>query len=355
MQIISLLTPGLETIARQEVQELLNVKATISPGVIEFSAKSKEDILKYLHHAQAPRRILASLGNYKTSINFKDLKFPWQDFFTPELSFKVEVEGLSGQENRFTLAKKTAGKLFDVLKPLEPEVNLKKPDILVIIFYNGKEYCVGIDLAGRELNTRDYRLFLHTTSIKGDLAYYFVRKSGFASGEKLLIGFCKDGTIAIEAALFANSLLIHRNPLSCSQFPGFKTMDYTSTASPPGPITIFAFDQHHSNITASKKNARLARSNKSIEFYQLMLEEISLHYAEHKFNRAIFYLTTLEEDKLNEIFYQVKPLLQSGGTLLLIGREQFQPSAPKEYILKEHSLIEKGGKRYALTLLEKKP
>lgn len=354
MNLFSLVTPGLETIAQQEVQELLKTKAKISPSVIEFSMKSKEEAIYYLYHAQSARRILVSLGKFKDveTITF-DTKFPWTDYFSPETSFKIEVEGVSGQENRFEIAGKVAGKLFDVLKKIkiEPKIEFKKPGFLIIVFYNGKDYFLGIDLAGKELNSRDYRLFLHSASIKGDLAYYFVRKAGFTPGEKLLVGFCKDGTVAVEAALFANGAPVHKNNIL--PFPGFK--EVTDQKRDVAPQTIYAGDGFRSNIIASKKNSWLAGVKKVIEFQQLQLEELSTYYSEQEFHRAIFYLTAPEEDKLNEILYQVKFILKPLGTVLFIGREEFEPAIPKEFILKESSAIAKGGKSYSLWLLEKKP
>lgn len=358
MKIFSLVTLGLEEVAQQEVQELLKTKAKIFPSVIEFSVKSKEDIIHYLYHTQSVRRILISFGRFKDveTITF-DTKFPWNDYFSSKTPFKIEVEGVSGQENRFALAKEIAGKIYETLRPkhLDPKIDLKKPQLLVVVFHNGKDYFLGMDLAGKELNTRDYRLFLHSASLKGDLAYYFVRKSSFIPGEKLVIGFVKDGTIAIEAALFANTFPIHKNSFSLEHFPGFKNIKNNPISFTQALNTIFAFDGYRSNIIASKKNAWLAGVKKLIEFQQLQLEEISTHYPEKWFDRAIFYLTTLEEDKLNEIFYQVKFILKVYGTVLFIGREGFESAIPDEFMLKESSSIVKGGKGYSLWLLEKKP
>src|SRR3989338_3662228 len=56
---------------------------------------------------QSVRRVLAAITQTKEieSITLKNIDFNWSNFFTSELSFKVEVEGISGNVNRMHTAK----------------------------------------------------------------------------------------------------------------------------------------------------------------------------------------------------------------------------------------------------------
>ncbi|MEK6939886.1 MAG: THUMP domain-containing protein, partial [Nanoarchaeota archaeon] len=171
---------------------------------------SAEQTLQLLYHGQSMRRIIVSLGKYK---NLDDIDFNsvhWKDFIFNS-SFRVEVENVKGMDNRLAMARQVAGKVFAAVEKqkLSLTIDLKKPDFLLIVYFNGEEYIIGIDIAGEELHSRAYRVFTHSASCKGDLGYYFARKTGYKRGGNLLIGFVKDGVIAIEAALFVSGMPVH--------------------------------------------------------------------------------------------------------------------------------------------------
>ena len=233
MKTLVLVTPGLEEIAAQELQEQLQEKAKISPGVLEFSVSEKEKLLRLPFHLQSARRALLFLAKRKEAEKISLKTEEWISFLPKAFSFKVEVENVSGQENRFALAGATATKIFDFLeKEHRMTIDLKKPQFLFVLYFTGKEYFLGLDLCGQELNTRGYRLFPHSATFKGDLAYYILRKSGFRKNERLLVGFCKDGAIAIEAALYSLQ--------GSSQGNGSQG-------------TIEAFDLNTANVIAARK------------------------------------------------------------------------------------------------------
>ena len=200
----------LKETASKEIKELTQETPIIHGTILEFSCKDKEKIIAYLNHAQAIRRCGLSLGSYSQieKFNPEKLNFPWSDFIVSGLNCQVIVENVKGQENRNNLSRQLIGKLFPYLEnqSLKLNINFKKPDFLIIIHLAEEKYFVSIDLTGKELNRRDYRIFSHSASFKGDLAYFFIRRSGFTSKDKLLAGFIKDGTISIEASLYANKI-----------------------------------------------------------------------------------------------------------------------------------------------------
>ncbi|MBI2666370.1 hypothetical protein HYX13_02045, partial [Candidatus Woesearchaeota archaeon] len=255
--LFSLTHPGAEQTAQQEVKELLNEKSNGSLSCIEFSIKKKEEILKYLTRAQTARRILFALGKFATpdEITLPALpEFSWKEIFSTGNTYSIEFEHLKEAELRQTLARKIGTQLTSAIKKscnYTPEFTFKKPDRVIVLHFTGKEYVLGIDLAG-ELQKRAHRIFTHHASFTGDIGYYLVRKSRLIAGDKLLIGWVKDGTLAIEAALFANSLPVHKEPFACQKFPLFQgvSLNLTSYNPTPTPLatlpltptTIFAFD-----------------------------------------------------------------------------------------------------------------
>lgn len=355
MKFVALVNSGMEELCKQEIKELIAVSGKIFPPLVEFEV-SAEQALQLLHHGQSMRRIIVFLGKYK-SLDDLDFNFvEWKNFITNS-SFKVEVENVKGMDNRLAIAKKAAGKVFAAVEKqkLNLTIDLKKPDFLLIVYFNGEDYFVGIDIAGIELHSRAYRVFTHSASCKGDLGYYFVRKTGYKPRNNLLIGFVKDGVIAIEAGLYASRMPVHsvNNAFSYKKLPLFNSVKYkllTTDAS----ISIAAVDDSTGNITAARKNAQIAGVRKFINLQKVLMDELSGTFHEHEFDQILFQVTTKDEDKLNEIYHQVKYLLKAKGTLLLIGRESWEISVPSFCKLVSEELLERGGNTYKLLLMQKK-
>ena len=370
MKCFALVNPGLENITEKEVKEFLpSSKPKHLSLSVEFEVKKNEDLLLLAQHLQSVKRICISLGKYFSLDNLKLATFPWLDFFTNETSFKVEVENVSGQDNRFAMAKNVAGHIFSELEKVKmvPKMEMKKPNILVIVFYTGKEYLIGIYICGRELNSRHYRVFPHPASFKGDLGYYFVRTSGFKLGEQILIGFAKDGVLAIEAALFQ-----HQVPLkqlkedSWHYFPSLVKLVESSgvnssevipkvkdLSESENKISIFAFDQSIQNTNASRKNAYLAGVKSHINLQKYSLEDLDVKYDPNQFDRIILQVTSKDEDQLNEIYYQTNYVLKSKGTLLLLGRKGWDFSVSNKFKLLQSGEMVRGNSITAWWLLEK--
>src|SRR3989344_1225191 len=366
MKCFALVNSGLENLAEKEVKELLpNSKPKHLHLSVEFEVQKSEDLLKLAQHLQSARRICISLGSYSSLDDLKLATFPWLDFFTNETSFKVEVENVSGQDNRFAMAKNVAGYIFSELEKVKiiPKMEMKKPNILVIVFHTGKEYLIGIDICGRELNARQYRVFPHPASFKGDLAYYFVCTSGFKPGEQLLIGFAKDGVISIEAALFQHQIPLKQlKEDSWHYFPSFVKLVESSGANSfeakdlpesDTTISIFAFDQSIQNTNASRKNAYLAGVKSHINLQKYSLEDLDVKYDPNQFDRIILQVTSKDEDQLNEIYYQTNYVLKSTGTLLLLGRKGWDFSVSNKFKLLQSGEMVRGNSITAWWLLEK--
>ena len=173
----------------------------------------------------------------------------------------------------------------------------------------------------------------HQASFKGDLAYYFVRKSGFKPQEKLLVGFCKDGAMAIEAGLFVKK---------------------GDTEDKNTENKIFAFDETQQNVTAARKNAKLAGINEIIEINRCSLDELDVKFTQNEFDGVIFHVTTKDEAKLNELYYQSSYILKKKGSLLLIGRKNWELSISDKFVLKDETEISRGDSITKIWLLKKK-
>lgn len=315
MKAAVLVNPGLESLAQIELQELLGVKSTINGALLSFTVKTKRELEQLATKAQAIRRIILPLATIEND-QMAFSEFPATDFLPELFSFKIEVENVKGQDNRQQILKRFVPNFYDWLekKELLGTLEYKNPQFLFIIFNLGKKMVLGLDFTGRELNSRAYRLFPHAASFKGDLAYFFVRKSGMVPQDRIMIGFCKDGAMAIEAELFSSQAQVH------------------------------AFDLSQLNLNAARKNAAVAKVK--IKVQKCALDELELHQEEHSFQRFILQVTQKDEGQLNEIYYQAEYLLKPGGVLLLIGRKNWDVSISDRFKLLENAEIAWGENSY---------
>lgn len=363
MRILVIVNSGLEKLAEQEIKELVKAKAKISGSVLDFEVKDEKELCYLVEHLQSARRVLITFGEDLEKWD----KFEFKDYISSDSSFKVEVENLKGQENRFKMAKEVAGKIYIELakSKINPKLELKHPEVLVIVYCEGEKYFLGIDLFGQEINSRAYRVFPHSASFKGDLAYFFVRKSGFKPGKKLLVGLVKDGAMAIEAALFANKISfldkdkIAKKNYSFFKFPKWEKVDLSGSGSLkakplPKANKIYAFDTNMQSIVAAKKNAQIAKVKEYLELQKYSLEDLDVKYAEKEFDHLIFQVTSKDEDSLNEIYYQASYVLKPKGTLLLIGRGGWQLTVSEKFELLEEAEIRRGESSYHYWLMERK-
>jgi 23S rRNA G2445 N2-methylase RlmL len=343
---------GSEQIAKEELKEKINVDSKIFNSVVEFST-SAEDILKFVKQYQAGRRLIISLDQ-KKEVDSLAVSEKLSSYFDKGVKFKVVVEGVKGQENRTAIAKVVAGKIFAKLEEegIKANLELKTPEFLVIVYFNGEDYFLGIDLIGKELDSREYRVFTSSASFKGDLGYALIKKSQFNINEKALFGFVKDGTLAIEAALWANKFnLLNKMKYSFSGMSAFK--DLKEEKSTQGGVKIFATDSNIGNVNACRRNSSLAKVKDFITVQKFSLEDWDVKFDENEFDLVVVQITTKDEDRINEIYYQTSYLLKTGGRVMVVGRTNWDLSISDKFKLIESGELVKGESKHKYWLLER--
>ncbi len=306
MKYYELVNSGLVDVA---VQEITGKGEKRGENVVSFESDEKVTL-------QAARRVVVALAETQ---DLDNITFSQLDVLPPKFTFKVEVENVKGQDNRIDIARKVAGSFFEQFSG-EATLDLKKPQHLLVVYRQENTYYLGFSYEVEELNARTYRVFAHHASFKGDLAYYIVRKSGFEKGKKLLVGFCKDGSVAIEAALFGGS--------------------------------VTAFDESRPNVTAARKNANIAKVD--IEVTKCGLDDLDVKFDKDQFDTCIFHVTHKDEENINELYYQTNYVLKSGGTLLIAGRANWELSISDKFELVEKNEIVRGDSVLMLYILRKR-
>jgi 23S rRNA G2445 N2-methylase RlmL len=156
-------------------------------------------------------------------------------------------------------------------------VQPENPDLHVAVRMHDKTVSVSLDLAGRAMHQRGYRVESTEAPLRENLAAVLVMLSRFdARTETLVDPMVGSGTIAIEAALMATG-----EPL-WTQTPAYRAIPLMAGLEPTGgplfPGTaprIFASDIDSRAIEAARENARAAGVADRIAFHHCDMRHLS--------------------------------------------------------------------------------
>lgn len=295
MKAIALTNKGLEDISKKEIKELTGRTAKIQEGILIFEAE-QEEIIKICYLARSITKLVLLVENPEGWIKGKTFA----------------IRGKTENAEKFQIRGK---------------VNLKNPDIE---FYAVNEKYCGIDLTGEDLAKREYRIFLGSESIKGNIAYALARIAGYSPKKTLLDPFCRDGIIPIEAALYAVNMapryykkdkfnFMKIFPTKLEKFDDIKK----------AKTKIFAIDHQITGINAAKKNAKIAGVNKHITFSRLQTIDLELKFEKNTVDciaTMMPYLGKIPEAKIKavykEFFYNAAYILSKKGKISVLTRLQ---------------------------------
>jgi len=290
MKAIAITHKGIEDISKQEIKELINSEAQIHDGFLTFEA-TKEELIKLCYLSQSLVKVL-----------LVDDPAKWVEGRT------FAVRGVDKEK---------------IAEKIEGRVDLKNPDVT---FYSvdGKHF--GIDLTGEDLGKRDYRIFLGPESVKGTIAYALIRLAGYNAKKVLVDPCCRDGIIAIEAAIYAKEMSPHFfhkdkfNFLNIFLDTELEKLDKIKQKN----IQIYAYDPKITSVNATKKNAKIAGVQKNINFGKIRTDDLELKFKENSVDCIATIpplLMKLSENKVAEIyrelFYQAEFILDQGKIALL--------------------------------------
>jgi len=351
MNVFILVAAGNEELAVTEISELVGVKGKVLGSGVVVGDIDEKKLVSLVKYGQSFRRIMVGLDSNKSVEKLGVNGFKVKDYFSSSFNFVIEVEGVKGQENRVEISKVIGSKVFDLDNQLK--IDYKKPDVTFLVYFDGKKYYLGVDGVGFALDKRKYRVFPHQSSVRGDFAYSLVRKTGFVTGEKIVVGFVKDGTIAIEAALFNFGKVVHKNGFAFDRFPLFAKVKKESRKV-VGKGKVYAFDDSMMNMRAAKKNAVLAGVASELVLGKYGLDELDVKFKEGELDRLLFQVTRKDEDTLNEMYYQASYVLRKKGILLIMGRGGWEITISDKFKLVSEEVVRKGDSGWKVWVLEKK-
>jgi putative N6-adenine-specific DNA methylase len=382
MKALALTDKGIERVALMELSELIKAKGTAEERAVLFDAKSEDDLFRFCYLSQSCERVLIHLALFdfddyedfmkKAEDSLKDIG--WKDWFDDETSFRVECERLGEHDFGSSTAEQDIGGLIidGVNKEMgfKPKVNLETPDIRFYVFVNENRTYIGIDLAGRDLSKRQYRIFTSPGILNANLSYALVRLSGYKKKEKLVDLFCKAGVICIEAGIYnAGISSSHYNKdfafkrikkYSRDWDSFFKKIDENRCDEKQD---IKGYDSLLRNLEAAKKNAKLAGVDKLINFSKMDLDWMDTKIDEKTVDLVISRVQCQSKNfaegsakKLyKELFYQAEFFVKKKGRLCLLSENLnlLKEMMPKEFKLTEEDELYAGKQRYEYVIIEK--
>lgn len=342
----------------------------LSETVVLFPLKKEEDLCRLCYSAQSVRRVMKLLFEFKVDMNLEKSveefkgKLSKQKFDYKQI--KVECERIGEHDfNSVDFAKEASKELRDS----GLEIDWKEHNaILYIYIYNNQGYfCV--DFSGRELDKREYRIFVRPASLKGTIAYALLRFSGYKAGETLVDPMSESGITIIEAAIFAGKKPVHyyKKEFAFTKIDSEwkKVFDEEDSKEVKKVKNLYAYDKHLRNISDNKKNAKIAGVDKIINFSKTEVEWLDTKFEKNSIDKIIIKLPSESkridkktvEKMYDELFYQAEFVLKKKGSITVCsGKNELlkERALKKKFKVVEEQVVYSGQQKHLFTKFQLK-
>jgi 23S rRNA G2445 N2-methylase RlmL len=165
--------------------------------------------------------------------------------------------------------------LRDRMAGRRPDVNVKNPDVSLILHLRGQDAGIFVDLAGEPLHRRGYRVAMGDAPLKESLAAAVLALGGARSDRPFVDPMAGTGTLAIEHAQMSRKMApgLRRSFgferwADQSHMPIFQRLKQAAqdTVLPRAPCPIMARDRDQAAIEATRRNAQAAGVADDIRF-----------------------------------------------------------------------------------------
>ncbi len=333
VRLFAVVSFGLESVAVSELKSLGCFDVVVKKGVFFFSASSFETACRIAYFVRSVSRVALFLS--ESGFDEKDISDGLKNsslpkFVSKNVSFASECVSYSID------SRETAGLVGGVIKDITgSKVNLSNPDVVVLCFCSEESIIIGIDIGVEDLAKRDYRIFLGHDSLKGSVAFCLLQFAGFTPKMLLLDPFCRAGTIAIEAALFARNRsprFFSKHELRFLKILAFKELNFDKlfalwdSEAKSFAGKILCFDESFQHVSAAKKNAKIAGVLDDISFSRTDVEWLDLKLEPKTIDRIVSFplqpSRILPQKKLEKVydwfFHQSEFVLKQDGVVVLI-------------------------------------
>lgn len=281
MRLIASSTMGIESVVKEECQELGFKNIQTFNGRVEFDGDF-EDLVKANIHLRCADRVFIKMAEFKALTYeelFQNIKaINWQDFIEEDGEFPISwvssvKSKLYSKSDIQRIAKKAmVEKLKETYKR---DIFLENGALYAVkIQCHNDIFIIMLDTSGSALNKRGYREKQKIAPIKETMAAALVKLSKWRADEILLDPMCGTGTIVIEAAMIAKNIApgANRNFVSekWSVIPEGLWLDIRDKAfsneKEDLELKIYASDIDEESVEIAKENAKKAGLEGDIVF-----------------------------------------------------------------------------------------
>ena len=267
---------GLEQVLAGELRQLgaRNIKlanrAVYFEGDLGFLYKANYN----LHTALRILRQLKSFGKiYKAEQLYHAVAaIDWSEWFLPQQTFRIDVTGQTKFfKNTKFIALKAKDAVVDQFRSSHnrrPDIDLKQPDIRIVLHFSDQHLNVLLDSSGEPLHKRGYRTQTNMAPLNEVLAAGIVSLSGWQANRSLLDPMCGSGTILIEAAMLQMRIpaAINRQKFAFQNWSDFdpelfdiiKNSSIDKIRELPSGIKLLGYDKATSAVEKARKNIKNA-------------------------------------------------------------------------------------------------
>lgn len=337
MKAFCIVESGIEESCAKELKEIQAKGILIEPRTVTFSSDIK-NILTFCYRSQSANRICLSLCTFiaetTEEATLKNVEIALQKgdpvFFAQKPVIRVDCQREGAHSYSSMDIERSIGEAV-IEKYKLKGASMQKPDLIIYAHIHNNKGYLGIDLCGKNLAKRDYKIFSHPSTIRGPVAYAILRYTGYKPRHVLLDPFCGAGTIPIEAALFSSNTSphFHSKNLAFLKLPLFKKYHHLFdkiTIKDATKKRIFASDKELRNVKATQKNAKIAGIDKNLETSRCDIE-----WLDTKFEKSSVDLIITEppheskrtnekelEKTYKEFFYQAEFILKKTGKIAML-------------------------------------
>jgi putative N6-adenine-specific DNA methylase len=163
-----------------------------------------------------------------------------------------------------------------------PDVELKRPQVMLDLYINDNEATVSVNTSGNPLFQRGYRTTAGDAPINEVVAASLIRMSGWDRKTTFIDPFCGSGTFLIEAALLASGVPsnIERQHYAFKNFKNFneglwqETYDNATRIVRSLPCEILGSDISDEMVLKSRRNLRTFSFGRFVKVTPKPFEEV---------------------------------------------------------------------------------
>ncbi|MBE7526441.1 MAG: class I SAM-dependent RNA methyltransferase [Burkholderiales bacterium] len=201
---------GLESVLAAELEQLDAASIQPSPGGVAFQGDWRTCYRANLESRIASRVLWQiTRHSYRSEADIYDLThaLPWQDWFEPGLSIKVNLAAIKCPLRSLDFVtlriKDAVCDKFRATRGKRPDIDTASPDMRIHGFFDAQKFTLYLDTSGEALFKRGLRQTQGEAPLRENLAAGILALAGWHPGTPLLDPMCGSGTLLLEAAQIA--------------------------------------------------------------------------------------------------------------------------------------------------------